>query len=77
VISYWTDRSSTTTGWTLPTALANRDVVIGTGGGHTTGAIADSNGPVATGAYPAQTASVVGGSSAKAAMTTLVLTPGG
>jgi PKD repeat protein len=77
VVSYWTDRSSTTTGWTLPAALAHRDVVIGTGGGHTTGAIADSNGPVATGAYPAQTASVVGGSSAKAAMTTLVLTPQG
>ena len=75
VVSYWADKSSTTTGWNLPNALANRDVAIGTGGGHTTGAIGDSNGPVATGAYPAQTANVVGGSSGKAAMISLVLPP--
>ena len=75
VVSYWTDRSSTTTAWNLPTTLANRDVVIGTGGGRTTGAIGDSNGPVATGTYPAQVGTVAGGSSAKGAMTSLVLTP--
>ena len=75
VVSYWADKSSTTTGWNLPSALADRDLAIGTGGGHTTGALADSNGPVATGTYPAQTANVVGGSGGKAAMISLVLPP--
>jgi PKD repeat protein len=64
VVSFWGDKSSTTTGWKLPAGVVSRDVTIGIGGGHVTGAIADSGAAIA-GSYPAQSASVVGGPSGK------------
>jgi PKD repeat protein len=75
VVSFWSDKSSTTTAWTLPGGVTQRDQDIGTGGGHVTAAIADSNGAVATGTYPPQSASVGGTASGKGAMISLVLAP--
>ncbi len=76
VVSFWADRSSTTTAWNLPGGVTQRDVTIGTGGGRVTGVVGDSNSPVATGTYPAQTATV-NAASGKGAMFTLVLPPRG
>jgi PKD repeat protein len=73
VVSYWTDKSSTTTAWNLPATLTSRDADIGTGGGHITDAIADSGGSVTTGAYPSRLATVTGGPSGKGAALTLIL----
>ena len=75
VVSFWSDKSSSTTGWTLPSGVTLRDQAIGTGGGHVTGVIADSNTGLASGTYPAQTASVGTTASGKGAMISLVLSP--
>jgi PKD repeat protein len=75
VLSYWSDKTATTTGWTLPASLTKRDVSVGTGGGHVTGALADSGAPVAVGSYPSQSASVIGTGVSKGAMLTVVLPP--
>jgi PKD repeat protein len=75
VVSYWADKSTTTTGLTLPGGLASRDVTIGSGGGHIVAAVADSGGVVPTGSYPSQSAGVVGGASAKGVMVGVVLPP--
>ncbi len=73
VVSFWSDKSSSTTTWTLPSGVTQRDQTIGTGGGHVTAAIADSNASVASGTYPAQTATVGATASGKGAMISLVL----
>jgi hypothetical protein len=75
VLSYWADRSSTTTGWTLPGGVTSRDVVLGTGKNYTSAALADSGKAVPLGTSPGRTASVIGGPSGKAAMFTIVLRP--
>ena len=75
VVSFWSDKSSSTTGWTLPSGVPSRNIVVGTGGGHVSGALGDSNGPRAPGTYPAQTASVGATASGKGAMISLVLPP--
>jgi hypothetical protein len=75
VVSFWSDKSSTTTAWTLPATVTARDQVIGTGGGRVTAALGDSNATVAIGTYPARTASVGATASGKAAMLSLVLVP--
>jgi hypothetical protein len=76
VVSFWSDKSSSTTGWTRPAAVTGRDQVIGTGGGRVSAALADSGGTVTTGTYPAQTATVGATASGKGAMISLVLVPG-
>ena len=76
VVSFWSDKSSSTTVWTLPGTVTQRDQSIGTGGGHVAAALADSGGTVASGTYPAQTATVGAIASGKGAMISLVLTPG-
>jgi len=75
VVSFWSDKSSSTTAWTLPGDVTQRDQTIGTGGGRVTAAIADSNTTVASGTYPAQTATVGATASGKGAMISLVLSP--
>ena len=75
VVSFWSDKSSSTTAWSLPSTVVQRDQTIGTGGGHVTAAIADSNTGEATGIYPAQAASVGGTASGKGVMISLVLSP--
>jgi PKD repeat protein len=54
VVSYWSDRSSGNTGWTLPTSVVGRASSIGSGGGRITAAIADTNVPA--GNWPGATA---------------------
>ena len=75
VVSFWSDKSSSTTAWALPSGVIQRDQTIGTGGGRVTAAIADSGGGVPSGTYPAQTASVGVTASGKGAMISLVLAP--
>jgi hypothetical protein len=75
VLNYWTDKSSTTTAWTLPAGVTSRDINIGTGGGRVTVALGDSGAALASGTYPAQTATVTGGASGKGAMLSIVLAP--
>ena len=76
VVSFWSDKSSSTTAWTLPAAVTGRDQTIGTGSGRLTAALGDSDGPVATGTYPAQTATVGATASGKGATISVVLVPG-
>jgi len=73
VVSFWSDKSSSTTTWTLPSGVTQRDQTIGTGGGHVTADIADSNAGLASGTYPAQTATVGATASGKGAMISLIL----
>ncbi|MEP7024174.1 MAG: hypothetical protein ABJB47_10310 [Actinomycetota bacterium] len=75
VVSFWSDKSSSTTGWALRAAVTPRDQVIGIGGGHVDAATADSGAAVATGTYPAQLATVGITPSGKGAMISLVLVP--
>ncbi len=51
VVSYWADKSATTTGFTLPASVTGRHAVCSTGTGHVCSSLADSNGPVPTGQY--------------------------
>jgi hypothetical protein len=73
VVSYWADKSTTTTALTVPSGLTSRDVTVGSGGGHLVATVADSGGVVPVGSYPAQTAGVVGGASAKGVSLGVVL----
>jgi hypothetical protein len=66
VVSYWTDKSTTTTAWTPPAGVTKRADVYGTGSGADSALVADSGGPV-SGSYPSQTATnnATSGSSAQ------------
>ena len=72
VISWWADKSSTTTTWTAPGGLRVRDVVIGTGSGYVSSLVADSGRSVPAGQYGAHVATVNTPSS-KAVTWTIVL----
>jgi large repetitive protein len=74
VVSYWADKSSATTGWTLPAGQTQRSLSLGTGPGRITSVASDQNQPAATGASPARTATA-SASSGKATMWTVVLKP--
>ena len=76
VVSYWADKSSTTTRWSLPGSVAVRGAPsIGTGTAHITAAVADSNQPLASGVYGGLTAST--DQASRALMMTVVLAPAG
>ena len=75
VVSFWSDKSSSTTSWTLPAVSTPRDQVFGSGSNRVTAALGDSNAIVPTGTYPARSASVGGTASGKGAMVSLVLVP--
>lgn len=49
LVSYWSDKSGTTTAWTAPDGVTTRGTSIGTGSGRVTSLAADSDGTVATG----------------------------
>lgn len=74
VVSYWADKSSSTTDWLPPAGVAVRDETIGTSGGHIDALLADGGGPAAEGTAPALTASTDVAS--RAATITVVLQPG-
>jgi PKD repeat protein len=76
VLSYWTDKSAATTTWTVPGALTVRGQSAGTGSGHLTSVLADTNAGVAPGTSAGVTATADSGS-AKATMWTVVLAPNG
>ena len=42
VVSYWSDKSSTTTAWTPPAGVQSRNTSVGTGAGRVTSLLADS-----------------------------------
>ena len=74
VVSFWADRSSSTTSWTAP---SGPDVVtqqFGTGGGRVATLSAEQ--VADTGTYGGLTATANGGSSARGVMFTIVLAPG-
>ncbi|MFC0036739.1 PKD domain-containing protein [Actinomadura rayongensis] len=71
VISYWADKSSSTTAWTAPAGVETRGTGIGAGGGRITSLTVDSGGSVATGGYGGKIASTDAAS--RAQMWTIVL----
>jgi hypothetical protein len=76
VLSYWADKSSSTTEWTAPAGQTVRGSTIGTGTGRVTSLLTDGNGPAANGTAGGLSASTdVAGT--KATMVTLVLAPAG
>jgi len=74
VVSYWADKSSATTGWTLPAGQTQRSVAVVAGDGRITSVASDQNAPAPIGASPPRTATA-SASSAKATMWTVVLIP--
>lgn len=74
VLSYWADRNSSTSVWTTPDGATQRLALVGTGGGHVDGQIADSNGNVSAGTYGGLSAST-GVQSGRANMVSIVLVP--
>ncbi|HEY6748291.1 MAG TPA: PKD domain-containing protein [Mycobacteriales bacterium] len=76
VLSYWADKSSTTTAWTAPAGQTVRGVTIGTGTGRVTSLLTDANGPAPAGTVGGLTATT-DAAGTKATMLTIVLAPAG
>ncbi|MCX6465541.1 MAG: phytase [Pseudonocardiales bacterium] len=76
LVSYWADRSSTTTAWATPPGQVTRSATTGSGGGHITAVLTDGAAPVATGTRGglAATANSAG---SRAVTLSVVLAPGG
>ena len=73
LVSYWADKSSATTGWTVPSGQQVRSGSTGSGGGHVTAVLADPAAAVTgTGGGLTALADAAGG---RAAMFSVVLTP--
>jgi PKD repeat protein len=75
LLSYWADKSSTTTNWTAPAGSVTRDVRIGSGSGLIAALVADSGAPVPTGSAGGLTATT--NAASRATMMSIVLTPSG
>ena len=73
-VTYWTDKSSSTTAWTAPSGTTVRETSIGTGSGRMSSLAVDAGGPVATGSYGGLTATT-DQASAKAESWTFILAP--
>ncbi|MEV7430495.1 phytase [Nocardioides sp. NPDC092400] len=73
-VSYWSDRSSSTTAWTPPAGEQVRSTSAGTGGGRTTTLLTDPGGPVPTGSTGGL-AATADAASAKATTWTVLLAP--
>jgi hypothetical protein len=56
VVSYWADKSTTTTAWTPAASVTGRQQVCGADAGHVCSLFADSGQVVAAGSYPGVTA---------------------
>ncbi len=74
VISYWADKSSTTGDWSPPAGQTVRSVSVGTGGGHLSTLIVDSDGSPFPG-DPGGLTAITDTPANKVAMWTLVLNP--
>jgi PKD repeat protein len=74
VVSYWADKSSSTTAWTAPAGQTVRSVSLGTAAGRVTSLLTDAGAPTAPGTAGSLTATTdVAGT--KATTLTLVLAP--
>ena len=71
-LSYWADKSSATTAYTLPGGVTQRQAACSTNAGRICSALADSGGPVAAGTYGGLTATA-DSVSANATMWTILL----
>ena len=74
VVSYWADKSSTTTTWTAGPSVASRQMLCGADAGRICSLFADSGHVVAAGPYPGITADTNAPSN-KATTWTIVLPP--
>jgi hypothetical protein len=74
VVSYWSDKSSSTTAWTAPSGQAVRNVSIGTLSGRVTSLLTDGGGVAAPGPAGGLTATT-DAAGTKATTLTLVLSP--
>lgn len=71
LVSYWAEKTSDGTAWTLPGGVASRSTASSSGGGHITAVLGDSAGPVPAGAQGGLTATA--DASGNAALTFSVL----
>jgi PKD repeat protein len=74
LLSFWSDKSSSTTSWTLPATTLSRSSAFGTGSGRISAVVADSNGPVGTGPRGGLTATA-NGESSSAVMFSILVNP--
>jgi len=76
VVSYWADKSSDNTGWTLPGGVTSRRLSVGSGSGRIVAVTGDTAGvPAGTGG--GFTATAAGVATKRAIMWSFVLAPGG
>lgn len=75
VLSWWMDKSATTTDITPPGGVTERRLFVGTGAGHVTVLLGDSGGPVAAGTVGGLTAAPVPSPVSNANALTLLLRP--
>jgi hypothetical protein len=73
VVTAWSDKSSSTTGWTAPGEVTVRASGAGAGGGRVTSLLGDSGGPVTAGGYGGLTATT--NAASRAIVWTVVLAP--
>ncbi|WP_336921903.1 PKD domain-containing protein [Aquipuribacter sp. SD81] len=74
LVSYWADKSASTTSWAAPTGLVQRHQWAGSGSGHVSELLADSGGPVPVGTAGGLTA-VADSAQRNATMASVVLAP--
>jgi len=74
IVSYWADKSSTTTAWTLPSTVSSRATACGTSTGRICSAFADSGHSLSAGVQPGVTANTDVASN-KATTWSVVLAP--
>ena len=75
VVSYWSDKSSATTGWTLPGSVIQRGQTVGTAAGRITSVLADSGSGVPAGPAGGLTATA-NSANINSVTWTVVLSPG-
>jgi hypothetical protein len=73
-VSWWADKTPTSTGWTPPLQVVPRQAQVTTGSGRVTALIADSGAPV-TRTTSGGLVAVAGVAGTKATMWSIVLTP--
>ncbi len=71
-VSYWADKSSATTGFTLPAGVTGRQAICSANAGRVCSVLADSGAPVSAGPYGGLTATA-DASSSNATMWTILL----
>lgn len=74
-VSYWSDKSASTSGWTAPAGVTTRHSHANSGAGHVAELLVDSGGPVAGGTVGGLTAAPIPSTVSNAVAVTVVLTP--